>query len=171
MDNSAIDNFIEAWGSLGVLWGINRSMARVHALLLVSAEPVDLDGIAERLGISRGNASMCLKELRNWGVIHRVHVAGDRRDYYVVEPDAWRMFFRIASERKKREFDPAFNALRHLMAEADIDDAGPVSERLTQMEALLSTVNELLANFLSDEEKSRNVLDFLEGFVGDSKSK
>ena len=166
MTNDALDNFIEAWGSLGVLWGINRSMARVHALLLVSENPVDLDGISERLGISRGNASMCLKELRNWGVIHRVHTSGDRRDFYVAEPDPWRMFFRIASERKKREFDPAFNALRHLLAEADIKDSSPVSERLMQMESLLSTVNELLSGFLSDEEKSRSVLGFLEGFVG-----
>jgi len=85
------DRFIESWGSMGVLWGINRSMARIHALLVTMDEPVDLDQVAQRLNISKGNVSMCLKELRNWGVIQRVNISGDRRDYYVVESDVWRI--------------------------------------------------------------------------------
>ena len=72
MESDEFDRFIESWGSMGVVWGINRSMARIHAYMILSDEPVDLDKIAKKLNVSRGNASMCLKELRNWGVIKRM---------------------------------------------------------------------------------------------------
>ena len=101
MESDEFNRFIESWGSMGVLWGINRSMARIHAYMILSDEPVDLDKIAKKLNVSRGNASMCLKELRNWGVIQRIHISGDRRDFYVAESDVWKMFFRIAVERKR----------------------------------------------------------------------
>jgi len=93
MNKDVADKFIDSWGEMGSLWGLNSSMARVHALLIVSEEPRSLDDIADRLKISRGNASMCLKELRAWGVIRRVKIAGDRRDFYVTVPDIWKMFF------------------------------------------------------------------------------
>jgi len=147
--------FVEAWGSLGVLWGLNRSMARVHALFLLSDEPIELDQVAKRLAISRGNASMCLKELRNWGVIQRVHKSGDRQDYYVSEPDVWRTFFRIAVERKKREFDPALNTLRHLLSEEDMAHSPKARARLEQMEELFSAGNSILSKVLANEEASK----------------
>jgi DNA-binding transcriptional regulator GbsR (MarR family) len=159
------DRFIESWGAMGVLWGINRSMARIHALLVLQAGPIHLDEVSERLNISRGNASMCLKELRNWGVIQRVHEPGDRRDYYVVEPDMWRMFFRIAVERKKREFDPALAALRHLIAESDEHASGQVRERLSEMEDLLSTADRLLSRLLEDEQKNKSMLGILSSLM------
>lgn len=161
----AYEQFIEFWGSMGVLWGINRSMARIHAFILVSGEPVDLDTVAQRLNISRGNASMCLKELRNWGVIHRVHVSGDRRDFYVPEPDAWKMFFRIAVERKKREFDPTLHALRHLLSEADTESKPKVHKRLTEMESLLSSMERIMDKFLANESKSQTFLGFFKALM------
>ncbi len=160
------DLFIESWGSMGVLWGINRSMARIHALLLLSPEPIDLDLVSARLNISRGNASMCLKELRNWGVIHRVHQPGDRRDFYLVESDTWKMFLRIAVERKKREFDPALHAMRHLLSEGDGVQDDAVRDRFTRMEELLSTVDRTMNRLLEDEGKGTQVLSLLTGFVG-----
>ena len=159
------DRFVEAWGSMGVLWGINRSMARIHAYLLLSNEPVDLDTIAEYLNISRGNASMSLRELRNWGVIRRIQFSGDRRDYYVCEDDMWRMFFLIAAERKKREFDPAFDSLRRLLAEEEVGENTKVGKRLIHMEELLSTMDRLLGTFLESEKKSKSMLAFVKTFL------
>ena len=158
------NRFIEAWGSMGILWGINRSMARIHALLLVSAEPVDSETISTSLNISRGNTSMCLKELRNWGVIQRVNVSGDRRDLYVAEPDTWNMLYRIAVGRKTREFDPALHALRHLLAESDTDESDKVHQRLTQVEEIISTLDHFISKFLESEEKSKTILGFFKNF-------
>lgn len=168
MDSKEIDHFIESWGSMGVLWGINRSMARIHALMICSEEAMDLDLVAKRLNISRGNASMSLKELRNWGVIQRVYVSGDRRDFYVVEPDVWKMLFRIAVERKKREFDPAVHSLRHLLAESQMDADGKVSQRLTQMEEVLSVFNKFMNKCLKNESAVKTVMKVLNGFIGET---
>ncbi len=159
------ERFVETWGSMGVLWGINRSMARIHAYILVSEQPVDLEGVCETLNISRGNASMSLKELRNWGVIRRVHTPGDRRDFYLAEPSVQKMFFRIAAERKKREFDPALHALRQLMSNEDTEKTEKVHQRLTEMESTLSTMDNLLDKLLQDESKLATILQFLGGFM------
>jgi DNA-binding transcriptional regulator GbsR (MarR family) len=165
MRGKEAERFIESWGSLGVLWGINRSMARIHAFLLVSEEPVDLDAIAGGLKISRGNASMSLKELRNWGVIKRVHHAGERRDYYVAEYDAMKIFFLIASERKRREFDPALHAVRLLLAEANTEKYREMHRRLTDFENLMTTIDRILNKCLENEKMSKAVLGILKGFV------
>ena len=165
INKEEFDRFVEAWGSMGVLWGINRSMARIHAYLLLSNEPVDLDTIAGYLNISRGNASMSLKELRNWGVIRRIQFSGDRKDYYVSEDDMWRMFFLIAAERKKREFDPAISSLRHLLAEEEVGENTKVGKRLIHMEELLSTMDRLLGTFLESEKKSKSMLTFIKTFM------
>ncbi len=150
---------------MGVLWGINRSMARIQAFILLSDEPVDLETVSTHLNISRGNASMSLKELRNWGVIQRVHVSGDRRDFYVTEPDVWKMLYRIAIERKKRDFDPALDALRHVLSETDIGKGEKVHERLIHLESTLATFDKLMTKFLENEKKSKteNMVEHQEG--------
>lgn len=165
MADKQFEHFIESWGSMGVLWGINRSMARIHAFLLTSEDPMDLDTIADSLRISRGNASMCLKELRNWGVIQRVHEAGDRRDYYVAESDALKIFFQIARERKKREYDPALHAVRLLLAEGEIEKHKTVHRRLDGIERLLTTMDRILNKCLKDEKMTKAVLNILKSFV------
>ena len=161
MDTEEKDRFIESWGSMGILWGINRSMARIHAYLLVSQEPVDSEEISNYLNISRGNTSMCLKELRNWGVVQRVNISGDRRDFYVTEPDTWKMLYRIALNRKSREFDPALHALRHLLAEAELKGSEKIRERLIQVEDILATLDHIITRFLESETRSRTMLDFI----------
>ena len=163
MDSAALEAFIDAWGSMGMLWGVNRSIARAHALLIATAEPLGLDDIARQLQISRGNASMCLKELRNWGVIRRVHVPGERRDYYVTEPDVWKMFFRILEVRKQREFDPALAAVQGALEAANEGTDDQVRERLAQMTDLLATMGKVMERFLSDEQTSRAMMRFVTG--------
>ncbi len=156
--------FIETWGSMGVLWGINRSMARIHAFIMLNEKPVDLETVAGELDISRGNASMSLKELRNWGVIHRVHISGDRRDFYVAEPDTWRMLFKIAIVRKEREFNPAMQALRDLLANAGLEKGSGVYTRMNDLEKSFSKFDRIMKKALGNERKSRMMLDLLNGF-------
>ena len=165
MDTEEKNRFIESWGSMGILWGINRSMARIHAYLLVSDKPVDSEEISNYLSISRGNTSMCLKELRNWGVVQRVNISGDRRDFYVAEPDTWKMLYRVAVGRKTREFDPALHALRHLLAEADTEDSEKVHVRLTEVEDILTTLDHFFIRFLESEEKSKTIMGFFKNFT------
>jgi len=162
MDRAAQDRFIEAWGHMGSAWGVNASVARVHALLLVSAEPLSLDQIAKRLAISRGNASMSLRELRTWGVVRLQRAPGDRRDFYVTEPDVWKMLFAIARERKRREFDPLFEAIRQALG-ARGASTGLVGERLAQMDQLVGTMNLLAERLLADEQQGRMMLALLTG--------
>lgn len=100
------DQFIASWGQMGGVWGISRTMAEVHALLYITAEPACTDDIMERLQISRGNASMSLRALVDWGVVARTHRRGDRKEYFVAEQDVWAMFRAIVRERMKREVDP-----------------------------------------------------------------
>ncbi len=111
------ERFILHWGEMGSLWGINRTMAQIHALLLISPEPLAANDIMEELKISRGNVSMALRELISWGIVSRVHVKGERREYYTTEKDVWNMFRIIARERKKREVDPTIDVLRDSVAD------------------------------------------------------
>ena len=155
--------FVEAWGAMGALWGINRSVARIHALLMANEEPLSLDDIAEQLQMSKGNASMSLRELRTFGVVRQVEMPGDRRDFYVTEPDVWTMFFRILRERKRREFDPALEAIHRLLEEPGAD--GAVRGRLEQMANLLMTVEGVVNRFLVDPQSSRAALALIAGLA------
>src|ERR1700712_4135867 len=108
--------FIEAWGKLGSEWGINRTMAQVHALLLVSPEALTTEEIMEELSISRGNANMTLRDLINWGLIEKQHKAGERKEYFYAEKNTWTIARQVAQERKKRELDPVIKILNELSA-------------------------------------------------------
>lgn len=158
----AASRFIESWGAQGVVWGLNRSMARIHALFLVSEEPLGLDQVSKLLDISRGNASMSLKELRNWGVIQRVLKSGDRQDYYIADPDAWATFFRIAAERKKREFDPALHNLRHLLAEENFRSTPKTQKRLENLEELFSSFDSVFSSLLKHEKAGSRIVTLLQ---------
>lgn len=107
----ARDRFIALWGEMGSAWGIPRTMAEAHALLYIVGEPLNADDVMERLSISRGNASMTLRTLLEWGLISRIHNRGDRREYFKAEQDVWKLFATIVRERKRREFDPLLEAL------------------------------------------------------------
>ena len=165
--NDTVQQFVEAWGAMGALWGVNRSVARVHALLMATVGHLSLEEISERLQISKGNASMSLRELRTFGVVRQVEVPGDRRDFYVTEPDVWTMFFRIMKERKRREFDPALDAIHQLLEQPSAK--GEVLGRLKQMSDLLTTVESLANRFLKDPASSRAALSFVAGLPFDPK--
>jgi DNA-binding transcriptional regulator GbsR (MarR family) len=117
----AIEHFVLHWGEMGAVWGVNRSVAQIHALLYVSDEPASAEDIAERLGMARSNVSTSLRELLGWNLIRRVPVLGDRRDFYEAEADMLAMVRRIALGRKAREIDPAIGVLRTCVAEAKGD--------------------------------------------------
>jgi DNA-binding transcriptional regulator GbsR (MarR family) len=107
----AQDRFIAAWGQMGSTWGISRTMAEVHALLYISGEALCTDDIMERLQISRGNASMSLRALLEWGIVSRSTKRGDRKDYFVGEQDVWAMIRAVVRERMKREVEPLLASL------------------------------------------------------------
>jgi DNA-binding transcriptional regulator GbsR (MarR family) len=110
--------FVLHWGEMGTRWGINRTVAQVHALLFISEKPLPADEIANTLGVARSNISNSLRELQNWGIVRVVHVAGDRRDHFESMKDVFAMFRVIARERKKREIEPTLRVLRDCIAEA-----------------------------------------------------
>ena len=116
-------NFILHWGEMGTRWGVNRTVAQVHALLYLSPHPLNADDIIEMLGVARSNVSTSLKELQSWGIVKLVHVLGDKRDHFESMKDVWEMFRLVMDERKKREFDPTMRVLHECMVEAEKDRA------------------------------------------------
>jgi DNA-binding transcriptional regulator GbsR (MarR family) len=113
--------FILHWGEMGTRWGINRTVAQIHALLYLSPHPVNAEEIASTLSVARSNVSTSLKELQGWGIVKRVHVLGDQRDHFESMKDVWEMFRVVLDERKKREIDPTLAMLRECIAEAEKD--------------------------------------------------
>lgn len=111
-------HFILHWGEMGTKWGINRTVAQIHALLFISEDPLNAEEICKRLGVARSNVSNSLKELQNWGIVTVVHLSGDRRDHFASIKDVYEMFRIIAAERKKREIDPTLRNLRDCADEA-----------------------------------------------------
>jgi DNA-binding transcriptional regulator GbsR (MarR family) len=110
----AKSQFIASWGAFGTHWGINRTMAQVHALLLISPEPLTQDDIMEQLDISRGNVNMNTRELIDWGLVDRIIIPGERKEYFSAEKDIWKVAKQITKERKKRELDPMLKLLDQL---------------------------------------------------------
>jgi DNA-binding transcriptional regulator GbsR (MarR family) len=139
----AVQRFILHWGEMGDQWGVNRSVAQIHALLYLSERPLTAEDIAETLGMARSNVSNSLKELIGWKLVRRVPVLGDRRDHFEAETDLLEMVRRIAQGRKEREIDPAAVALRACVAEADADPrvSRVARERLGEMQAFVETLN------------------------------
>lgn len=136
--------FILHWGEMGTQWGVNRSVAQVHALLYLSDRPLPADDIVDQLGLARSNVSTALKELQGYGIVRRVHVEGDRRDHFIAETDLWEMLMRIAAERKRREIDPTVTLLKDLAERLAKDRAAPphVRERILRMHEFISTLGD-----------------------------
>lgn len=127
--------FILHWGEMGTRWGINRTVAQIHALLMISDRPLAADAIADTLTIARSNVSTSIRELQNWGIIRLVHVPGDRRDHFESLKDVYEMFRIIARERRRREIDPTIGLLRECIAEAEKPKSADAytRERLTEL--------------------------------------
>ena len=127
--------FILHWGEMGSQWGVNRSVAQIHALLYLSERPRHAEDICEKLGLARSNVSNGLKELQSYQIVRRVHVEGDRRDHFTAEIDLWDMLMKITAERKRREIDPTIQLLGELSESLEKrDDVPPhVRERVDRM--------------------------------------
>lgn len=133
--------FVLHWGEMGTRWGINRSVAQIHALLYLSAKPLHAEEISDALAAARSNVSTSLRELQGWGIVRVVHVLGDRRDHFVSIKDVWEMFRIVAQERKRREIDPTLRVLQECVNEVK---AGGVSSHYTRerLEQLLDFVTD-----------------------------
>jgi DNA-binding transcriptional regulator GbsR (MarR family) len=121
--------YIVHWGEMGSRWGMNRSVAQIHALLFLSEQPLSADEIAETLGIARSNISTGLKELLAWDLVHVTHVLGDRRDFFAAQKDTWEVLRAIMDGRKRREIDPTLAALRECAAQLEKDKETPAAVR------------------------------------------
>jgi DNA-binding transcriptional regulator GbsR (MarR family) len=132
----ARQQFISSWGAFGTHWGINRTMAQIHALLLVSADPLSQDDIMKELNISRGNTNMNIRELINWGLVERIILPGERKEYFSAEKDIWKVVRQIVKERKKRELEPMLQLLQKL---EDIED----DKRDKNVKTFLGTISNI----------------------------
>src|SRR5437868_10980402 len=119
------DQFVDLWDTMSSLWGISPTMARIHGLLYITGAASSMDDIMARLAISRGNVSMNLSKLVEWGLVRRVHKRRDRRDYYESLSDVWEMFTLVAAQRKRREIDPILATLKECRRELSPEDLGP----------------------------------------------
>jgi DNA-binding transcriptional regulator GbsR (MarR family) len=171
----AREQFISLWGHMGSNWGVPRTMAEVHALLYIVGQPLNTDGVMAGLGISRGSASTTLRTLVEWGIIRRVHVRGDRKEYFQAEQDVWKLFRVILRERKKREVDPLLESLRacrdvtkdaNISASRKIDPAAAELQahnaRLDGMidfVAMIDLISEQLINPASNDDAGPSGLD------------
>lgn len=146
--DEAKQRFIQAWGTLGSNWGINRTMAQVHALLLISAEPLCADDIMEKLKISRGNANMNIRALIDWGLVFKELKPGERREYFVGEKDMWNVVRQIITHRKKKELEPVLKVL---------DDVSDVEGKGDDEEAFLNVIKDIQL-FASKADKTLDKL-------------
>ena len=114
----AMERYILHWGEMGTRWGVNRSIAQIHALLFLSPRPLTAEEIADTLTIARSNVSTSLKELQSFNLVSVTHVMGDRRDHFEAEKDVWQIAFRVVEARKRREIDPTLSMLRQCLIDA-----------------------------------------------------
>ena len=130
------------WGEMGSRWGVNRTVAQIHALLYVLGRPVNADELVEMLGVARSNVSNSLKELQSWNLIKIVHLMGDRRDHFETSGDAWQLFHTVVTERKAREFDPTIAVLEEMLkSEQMTSETAATRQRVREMASLMKATS------------------------------
>jgi DNA-binding transcriptional regulator GbsR (MarR family) len=145
------EKFILHWGEMGTRWGVNRTVAQIHALLYLSPQAMNAEEIASTLSIARSNVSTSLRELESWGIVRAIHLLGDRREHYQAMKDVWEMARVILDERKRREIDPTVSVLRECLRE--LDGKGPSqTEMRERLEAMLGFV-EMLTSLYTQMSK------------------
>ncbi|HUI76980.1 MAG TPA: MarR family transcriptional regulator [Bryobacteraceae bacterium] len=141
------ERFVLHWGEMGARWGINRTVAQVHALLYLSPQPMHAEEIASTLSVARSNVSNSLRELQGWGIVRVAHVLGERRDHFESLKDVWQMFEIIVAERKRRELDPTVEMLRGCLNDTNVETETYTAERITAMldffDAMLAVYGDL----------------------------
>ena len=163
----AQDAFVASWGQMSGAWGISRTMAEVHALLFVTGEALNTDEVMERLQISRGNASMSLRALLEWGIVSKAHKRGDRKEYFQAEQDVWAMFRAIVRERLKREVEPLIAQIHEIRDLTGVKQKGKAdaisaethlhNERLDELVDFFMTVDQLGQRFASPQGRGLRV--------------
>jgi len=145
--------YIHTWGSLATSWGINKTMAQVHALLLVSTKPLSAEDIMETLQISRGNVNMNVRALIDWGIVQKELVIGERKEFFVATKDIWELFKQITKERKKREIEPVLKVLSELQEiEDNSEEAIEFKKVLNDLSKVTTTVNNILDKTIKADE-------------------
>lgn len=145
--------YIQTWGSLATSWGINKTMAQVHALLLISTKPLSTEDIMEELKISRGNVNMNVRALIDWGIVQKEYIAGERKEFFVAEKDVWELFKQITKERKKREIEPVLKTLDDLQKVEDTSEEGEEFKKvLSNLSNVTNRVNGILENAIKADE-------------------
>ncbi len=146
--------YIHTWGSLATSWGINKTMAQVHALLLVSTKPMSADAIMETLKISRGNVNMNVRALIDWGIVSKEFVIGERKEFFVADKDIWELFKQVTKERKKREIEPVLKVLDELQNDLNdnSDEAMEFKKVMKDLATVTNTVNTILDKTIKADE-------------------
>lgn len=144
--SEAKEKYIQTWGTFATNWGINRTMAQVHALLLASGKPFSTDEVMEQLEISRGNANMNLRALIDWGIVKKEFVKGDRKEYFVAEKDVWYLFKQITKERRKREIEPVISFLEELknIEDKDSEEAQEFIKLMNDFSSVTGKINNIM---------------------------
>jgi DNA-binding transcriptional regulator GbsR (MarR family) len=164
------DQFVDLWDTMSSLWGISPTMARIHGYLYISGAALSTDDIMARLEISRGNVSMNLSKLLEWGLVRRVHKRGDRRDYYQSLTDIWEMFTLVANQRKRREVDPIIKTLRRCREElspqllgrqAEEPDVLDRAQRIDDLLSLLTLMDGLAQRFFEANRGLKEAVELL----------
>lgn len=164
------DRFVELWNNMATLWGVSPTMARIHGLLYITGAALSMDDIMQRLEISRGNVSMNLSKLVEWGLVRRIHKRRDRKEYFESLSDVWEMFTLVANQRKRREIDPILNTLRRCRDEltpetlgARAAEEGPRSrlERINNLLKFLTMVDGLAQRFFESHRGLRAAIELL----------
>jgi DNA-binding transcriptional regulator GbsR (MarR family) len=164
------DRFLDLWDTMSSLWGISPTMARIHGLLYITGAALSMDDIMARLAISRGNVSMNLSKLVEWGLVRRVHKRGNRKDYYESLSDVWEMFTLVASQRKRREIDPILSTLRRCREELSPEALGGVADepivrdrsaRVNDLLTFLTMMDGLAQRFFDSHRSLRAAVELL----------
>jgi DNA-binding transcriptional regulator GbsR (MarR family) len=144
--SEAKEKYIQTWGTFATNWGINRTMAQVHALLLASVKPLSTDEVMEQLEISRGNANMNLRALMDWGIVKKEFIKGDRKEYFIAEKDVWFLFKQITKERRKREIEPVISFLEELknIEDKDSDEAKEFIKLMQDFSSVTGKINNIM---------------------------
>lgn len=150
----AKDKFISTWGSLGSMWGINKAMAQIHALLFISPDPLSMEDVMKQLGISRGNASMNLRSLMDWGIVYKVNVTGERKEFFKSEKDVTELARQIAKERSRREIQPTIKVLKEV---SNIEDDGSkktkeLIQKTKELYEMADTADTMLQKMVNQEQ-------------------
>ncbi len=138
-----MEKYVLHWGEMGTRWGVNRTVAQIHALLYLSSAPLNAEEITETLGVARSNVSTSIKELQSWNLVKTVHLLGDRRDHFETMKDPWELFYTIMEGRKQRELDPTLSILRECVLDSEADKQTPaeVKERMKDVLEFMETLN------------------------------